>query len=32
MPPAMVTLLDRLLHPADVTVIEGSRYRVRELQ
>jgi hypothetical protein len=30
MPPAMVTLLDRLLHHADVTVIEGSRYRVRE--
>jgi len=28
----MVTLLDRLLHPADVTVIEGSSYRVRELQ
>lgn len=26
----LVTLLDRLLHPADVTVIEGSSYRVRE--
>lgn len=26
----IVTLLDRLLHHADVTVIEGSSYRVRE--
>jgi DNA replication protein DnaC len=26
----IVTLLDRLLHQADVTVIEGDRYRVRE--
>jgi DNA replication protein DnaC len=26
----MVTLLDRLLHHADVTVIEGESYRVRE--
>jgi transposase len=25
-----VTLLDRLLHHAEVTVIEGSSYRVRE--
>ena len=27
---SIVTLLDRLLHHADVTVIEGDRYRVRE--
>ena len=26
----IVTLLDRLLHHADVTVIEGDSYRVRE--
>ena len=26
----IVTLLDRLLHHADVTVVEGSSYRVRE--
>ncbi len=26
----IVTLLDRLLHHADVTVIEGKSYRVRE--
>ena len=26
----IVTLLDRLLHHADVTVMEGNRYRVRE--
>ena len=26
----IVTLLDRLLHHADVTVIEGNSYRVRE--
>ena len=26
----IVTLLDRLLHHADVTVIEGRSYRVRE--
>jgi DNA replication protein DnaC len=26
----IVTLLDRLLHHADVTVIQGSSYRVRE--
>ena len=26
----IVTLLDRLLHHADVTVIEGESYRVRE--
>ena len=26
----IATLLDRLLHPADVTVIEGDSYRVRE--
>jgi DNA replication protein DnaC len=26
----IVTLLDRLLHHADVTVIEGDRYRIRE--
>jgi DNA replication protein DnaC len=25
-----VTLLDRLLHHADVTAIEGNSYRVRE--
>jgi len=28
----IVTLLDRLLHHADVTVIEGESYRVRESQ
>jgi len=27
-----VTLLDRLLHHADMTVIEGESYRVRESQ
>ncbi|MFO0367996.1 MAG: ATP-binding protein [Acidobacteriota bacterium] len=26
----IVTLLDRLLHHADVTVVEGTSYRVRE--
>ena len=26
----IVTLLDRLLHHADVTVLEGDSYRVRE--
>ena len=26
----IVTLLDRLLHHADVTVIQGDSYRVRE--
>jgi DNA replication protein DnaC len=26
----IVTLLDRFLHHADVTVIEGNSYRVRE--
>lgn len=26
----VVTMLDRLLHHADVTVIEGDSYRVRE--
>jgi len=26
----IITLLDRLLHHADVTVIEGDSYRVRE--
>ena len=26
----IVTLLDRLLHHADVTLVEGSSYRVRE--
>jgi len=26
----IVTLLDRLLHHAEVTVVEGSSYRVRE--
>jgi hypothetical protein len=26
----IVTLLDRLLHHADVTVIEGESYRVHE--
>jgi hypothetical protein len=26
----IVTLLDRLLHHADVTVVEGNSYRVRE--
>jgi len=29
-PPAIATALDRLLHHAEVTVIEGSSYRVRE--
>ncbi|MGE5486408.1 MAG: ATP-binding protein [bacterium] len=28
----IVTLLDRLLHHADVTTIEGESYRVRESQ
>jgi DNA replication protein DnaC len=28
----IVTLLDRLLHHADVTKIEGESYRVRESQ
>jgi DNA replication protein DnaC len=28
----IATLLDRLLHHADVTVIEGESYRVRESQ
>ena len=27
---SIVTMLDRLLHHADVTVIEGESYRVRE--
>jgi DNA replication protein DnaC len=29
-PTCIVTLLDRLLHHAGVTVIEGNSYRVRE--
>ena len=28
----IITLLDRLLHHSDVTVIEGDSYRMREIE